>query len=273
MAGPAPADVPMVIPSAGDSGGASSSSAAAPAAASQSVAQKRSRKRTAEDPPDDPRLETLGLSLFHLGLASDEGVDLDNLTVSEIFCKDRYSSRAHEFRLHPGFACDLSTGWDLNDPAVAAAALAKVDMDEPALLVTSPICTPFSSMMRWCGIEASKLERNLEEGRRHLSISMAACKKQHLASPRRLFVHEHPDGATSWNEDSVQELLAMEGVYYVRNDQCAAGQTEQGPHSKVAPLVRKTTGWMTNSERIARRLRAFVCPNRLKDRPCRDASS
>ena len=257
------------------SGGASSSSAAAPAAAAQadvpmvipSGSHKRSKKRVAEDPPDDPRLDTgsLGLALFHLGLASDDSVDLDNLTVSEIFCKDRYSSRAHEFRLHPGFACDLSTGWDLNNPAEAEAALAKVDSDEPALLVTTPICTPFSAMMRWCGIDPAKLEENLKEGRRHLSISMAACKKQHLA--KRFFLHEHPDGASSWDEDPVQEMLGMDGVFYVKNDQCAAGQTEQGPNSKTAPLVRKTTGWMTNSERIARRLKAFVCPNRQKDDP------
>ena len=174
---------------------------------------KRSRKRRAEDAPDDPRLDTgsLGLSLYHLGLAGAECVDLDNLTVAEMFCKDRYSSRAHEFRLHPGFACDLSTGWDLNKPAEAAAALKKVDDEEPALLVTSPICTPFSVMMRWCGIDPEKLEANLVEGRRRLSISMEACKKQHLAD--RFFLHEHPDGASSRDEDCVQELMKMDGVF------------------------------------------------------------
>ena len=71
-------------------------------------------------------------------------------------------------------------------------------------------------MMRWCGIDPFKLGQNLEEGRRHLSISMTACKKQHLGG--RLFLHEHPDGASSWDEDCVQELLADERVFYARND-------------------------------------------------------
>ena len=74
--------------------------------------KRKTRKRGAEDEPDDPRLDKgeMGMLLFQLGIADDESIDLDNLTVSELFCKDRYSSRAHEFRLQPGFACDLSTG-------------------------------------------------------------------------------------------------------------------------------------------------------------------
>ena len=87
----------------------------------------------------------------------------------------------------------------MNNDEEAEAALAKVDEEEPALLVTSPICTPFSVMMRWCGIDPDKFEEKLAEGRRHLSISMEGCKKQHLAG--RLFLHEHPHTASSWEED------------------------------------------------------------------------
>eukprot|EP00959_Pyramimonas_sp_CCMP1952_P049893 1042614-Pyramimonas_sp.AAC.1 len=39
------------------------------------------------------------------------------------------------------------------------------------------------------------------------------------------FVHEAPNTARSWHTKGVLELLAADGVYYVRNDQCEAGQT------------------------------------------------
>ena len=117
--------------------------------------------------------------------------------------------------MHPGFACDLSTGWNLNNEEAAEAALTNVDEEKPALLLTSPTCTPFSAMLRRCGIDPAKLEEKLVEGRRHLSVSMEACKKQHLAG--RLFLHEYPDPGSSGDEDCVQNRMVMEGVFRVRS--------------------------------------------------------
>ena len=39
--------------------------------------------------------------------------DLKDAVVSEVFCKNRFSSTAPSFGVHPGFASDI-TGWDLD---------------------------------------------------------------------------------------------------------------------------------------------------------------
>ena len=55
--------------------------------------------------------------------------------------------------------------------------------------------------------------------------------------------------------------MDRDGVRFVRNDQCEAGMTTV-VNGQVLP-ARKTTGWITNSEEIAKELEEFFCRNRL----------
>ena len=66
------------------------------------------------------------------------------------------------------------------------------------------------------------------------------------------FLHEHPEGATSWGDACVKRLLARPGVTRVVSAMCVDGmaQEEQGATS----LVKKPTAFMTNAPEIARRL-------------------
>ena len=60
------------------------------------------------------------------------------------------------------------------------------------------------------------------------------------------FLHEYPGSADSWTEPCVQEVWAKKGVRRVVADQCMYGQQNQ--HGE---LVRKPTGFLTNSNEIA----------------------
>ena len=60
----------------------------------------------------------------------------------------------------------------------------------------------------------------------------------------RYFPHEHPGGATSWNESCVQDIWAHTEVERIIDHQCQFGQGHEGE------LVVKPTGWMSNSPHI-----------------------
>ena len=68
-------------------------------------------------------------------------------SISEIFCKDRFTSRCSEYGLPSGFALDLSTGWGLNDPVQAEEAAELFRACSPWFLVGSPKCTAFSTIL------------------------------------------------------------------------------------------------------------------------------
>ena len=61
----------------------------------------------------------------------------------------------------------------------------------------------------------------------------------------RLFLHEHPDSASSWNENCIKEVLSKFGVGTTVTDQCQFGQ-----RSREGEPIRKPTRWMSNTVTI-----------------------
>ena len=61
----------------------------------------------------------------------------------------------------------------------------------------------------------------------------------------RLFMHEHPEGARSWDEECIKEVLKSLGVNTVVTDQCQFGQ-----QSREGNPIRKPTKWMSNCGEI-----------------------
>eukprot|EP00973_Karenia_brevis_P067611 9407632-Karenia_brevis.AAC.1 len=59
---------------------------------------------------------------------------LEKAIVSEVFCKNRFTSQASKHGLHPGYALDLTTGWNLDDPKQAAEAFRLREAIRPKLL-------------------------------------------------------------------------------------------------------------------------------------------
>ena len=75
----------------------------------------------------------------------------------------------------------------------------------------------------------------------------------------RLFLHEHPDTASSWGLESIVWLAAQDLVHCVKCDMCAFGMTATDEMGE-AP-VRKTTRLMSNSPEVLKRVDTR-CTNR-----------
>ena len=85
------------------------------------------------------------------------------------------------------------------------------------------------------------VERDIVAGRVHLDCCCMLYRKQMACGAH--FLHEHPQGATSWSEPCIQAVLQLQGVRRVRGDQCQFGQV-----SDTGNPIRKATGFMSNSE-------------------------
>ena len=91
-------------------------------------------------------------------------------------------------------------------------------------LVTSPECRAWCS---WQNLNEQKREpgdmmRDRVRARVHLDFVAELCAEQ--TTNGRYFLHEHPAGASSWQEDSIKAVLAIDGVETTVCDQCQYGQ-------------------------------------------------
>ena len=78
-----------------------------------------------------------------------------------------------------------------------------------------------------------------------LRFGMKVARLQLEAS--RLFMFEHPVGAKSWRDRTVQRVSKLHNVRFVRLDQCMVGLRDRVSQK----LDKKPTYIMTNSRRIA----------------------
>ena len=194
--------------------------------------------------------------------------------VVEVYSQPRVAVAAAEYdkdgtRLQPGFSLDLTradpaTGlaWDLSDKKVQARVVRLITSTAPLFVIGSPPCTAFSRLQALSRAkrDPAVVASELESARVHLRFCMRLYKMQVLAG--RFFVHEHPHGADSWQEDSVMEVLAMRGVEVASVYMCAYGmRVNVGP---VQGPARKQTKIMSNSREVLRRV-AVECPNKSPD--------
>ena len=142
---------------------------------------------------------------------------------------------------------DLRLGWDLGDPEQQKQAEARLDAENPYLLILSPMCLAFSQLLN-LNTNPETLKELKEWGREHLRFACHLAKRQLLRGGRVLF--EQPWGATSWDEECVKEIWRWEGMRRVRCDQCLFGQVSVDRRGHVGP-ARKATGFLTNDECIA----------------------
>jgi len=174
----------------------------------------------------------------HLYALSGQKVD-----VTEIYNPGIFGERATAFNLVPGTAYDLRLGHDLSQPDEQQKVLDDIAVENPELVVGSPPCSAFSTLQNLNDTSSEKYQETLRQGRSHLAFAMKTYQQRH--SVGKLFLHEHPDGAWSWDEPEVRAVRNLEGVFEVVGDQCMFGQTSDG-----AP-ARKRTRWLTNCWEIA----------------------
>jgi len=190
-------------------------------------------------------------------------VELGAAHVLEIFSPKRFTAAAPGLGLRPGFAVDLCEAKPYGDRAGENWDLAKdedvdeleemVDFEKPVLLTGSPPCDPFSQLLRISEARADpeKRRKARELGVRHLRTAVRFYRKQH--NEGRYFLHEHPSGASSWEDPEVQALQQMHGVFTVKGPMCRWGMEFHIP-GRENSVVFKETKWVTNSRQIAKAL-------------------
>ena len=133
--------------------------------------------------------------------------------------------------------------------------------EKPKLLLGSPPCYPFGHLL-----EPSKdrgdpgvVEERLARSSRHLHATVRCYRRQQ--GEGRLFLHEHPENASSWSDSEVQALQKEEGVFTVVGPACfwdlrrqQPSGTDFDPSGPPECLVLRKTKWITNSQEIAKAL-------------------
>ncbi len=183
--------------------------------------------------------------------------------VSEIFSPPRVTRMLQEMTDHglvPGLALNLTTNdpddgtpWNFDLPEKREKALKLLRAQKPLFVIGSPACA------RWCTWQAlndlRRDVRTIEEEKRtadiHLKFMVQIYQEQ--IDGERFFLHEHPEGAGSWNEDCVESILRSPGVSRVRADQCQYAQEVQYGTYRGRP-VRKATGFMSNAPKLLAQL-------------------
>ena len=176
--------------------------------------------------------------------------------VCELFSPPRLTPVAVQAGLqttHPA-AFDLETGWDFFNAEHRARFWHVLRSQDPDLVVMSPDCVAFSVLMNvnWDKMDPGDAKRLQEKGLAMLHFCVQVA--EHQLSAGKLFLIEHPGGASSWATHGMGWLLKQSGVMRFLFDQCAVGLSVDGKQ-----LSRKTTGIATNSFGVAAVLSQCQC--------------
>ena len=190
---------------------------------------------------------------------------INGVDISEVYSPPRFTAQAPFEGLKPGTAFDLETGWDLKESKQFREMRAVAAEEKPFLMTGSPPCTAFCQLQKGLNfpkMDPEKVRRIIEEGELHLDRAITMYHDQ--INRGGFMLHEHPWGASSWKHPRMRELMEQEGMYLVKGPQCTwdmMSQDHEGPG-----LVRKETGWLTNSPELAAAL-SSTCTNVTGTRP------
>ena len=126
----------------------------------------------------------------------------------EIFSPPRVAPVFERISGGTGVSVDVTTGWDANDFSDRAAIWTWMEQNVVEVLIASPPCTMFSTLMasnrpRMCPAE---YRRRAAEAVGFWRFVIDLCRLQQ--SRGRGFIIEHPMGATSWSDSYLQNLWA-----------------------------------------------------------------
>ena len=140
--------------------------------------------------------------------------------VSEVFNPGIFTNAAPRYGLNPGHAFDMTLPnphgepWNFDREDHQKWCEQIVSDEKPALLVGSPMCKGFSSLMN---LNVRQLPREkvvaiIEQCMKHLRFVFRLYEIQRKGG--RWFLHEHPWGAWSWHVDFVQDMAAKEMFFW-----------------------------------------------------------
>ena len=95
--------------------------------------------------------------------------------------------------------------------------------EKPYVLITSPLCTALSKLtsLNVRHISPSERKQIANKAQRHLEFICKLIMIQHRDG--RYFIHEHPGGISSWQDQCVQEVLTVTQATITEFDQCLFG--------------------------------------------------
>ena len=125
------------------------------------------------------------------------------MNVAEVYLPPKMAAMAAELGFSQGFSLDLTTindegePWDLSNKKMQDAAIKLQDEQKPWLLVVSPPCTWFSTLMdiNITKVDELRVKENMKQSIGHLAFAVLMCLRQ--AKAGRTFMFEHPAGASS----------------------------------------------------------------------------
>ena len=131
-----------------------------------------------------------------------------NVKAAALFCRNKFFGTAVDMGFERGLVVEYATGWDMDDEKQMDEVERRVRDEEPVLLIVSPVCRAFSTLIeltRATGKLSEVEYRNLgERCVRHFSFCVRICETQRR--PGRLFLHAHPWDAWSRGLSFVKEL-------------------------------------------------------------------
>ncbi len=186
--------------------------------------------------------------------------------VSELYSPPRITAMAKQLGMKDGWALDLTITdetdgkpWDFSDAKKRQKAKDKIELDKPLMIVLCPMCGPFSTLQNvfnYPNMSAEDVKTKLESALEHVKFCLELCVRQHAAG--RLFMFEHPVGASSWGTQMMNQVANMNGVMKVNFDFCAMDMKTKDVSGEMKPAKKRTTV-LTNSAAIATLLREAQC--------------
>lgn len=216
---------------------------------------KRQRRDAGALEDDTAECNAVDLLLIWSGLHGPHGA------VCEVYSPPRVASVAETMGETAGWSLDLTTcdeqgrAWDFDDPACRRRAVQLVRQSRPFMLIGSPMCTWFSTLMsmNFPQMTEEQKEQGMARARRHLAFSIYLYRIQ--LQEGRHFLHEHPAGASSWKDECVTSFMrAHPGLYTTVSHMCRFGmQSTLEDRVTMAPVA-KPTRWLTSSRHVAEAL-------------------
>ncbi len=200
---------------------------------------------------EEAEVSEIGQLLLSFGMTKSD--------VAEIYNPERFLPKANALGLRPGFAIDINLckndrgeHWDLSTEKDQRSLKKLLRQRKPLLLIGSPPCGPFSPLQNLNKNRRTEEENEKirQEGKTHLKVCADSYKEQYHRG--RLFLHEHPKPAGSWQEPEIKEVQELPGVFTVQSPMCKWHMVAED--GEGVGYVRKETLWMTNSKILAEAL-------------------
>ena len=158
-----------------------------------------------------------------------------------------------------GWSLDLAspdpvTGstYDLGCLRTVARVKAMIKRDKPLMLIASPPCTYFSSLMN---LSHGPSEKDWKHAVFLFSVAIDLCLYQARMGGR--FILEYPAGSRAWHLPCVSKLLHVQDLERADFHMCQFGMTQEDENG--CGFIFKPTTIYTNSEAVAERSRRRCC--------------